>query len=189
MNKRKYFIPVIFLTAFLFSISFSSNNYSHDITLFQYVGVKKCAVVCHKGDSKGNQLEIWQGSKHSQAWKTLETEEANNITKEKNFETPAIETPECVRCHVFEKDVSPDELTESFDKTQGVQCESCHGPGSDYKKLSIMKDRDKAIENGLVIHDEKEAFCTQCHNSESPTFESFNYDEMWEQIKHPIPSK
>lgn len=187
MNKKKYFIPVIFIAALLFT--FSTNNYSNDIAMHKYVGVEKCASVCHKGDSKGNQLEIWASSKHAQAWKTLETDEANELAKKKGFETPAVETPECVRCHVLEKDIIPEELTETFDKTQGVQCESCHGPGSAYKKISIMKDRDKAVENGLVIHSEKEAFCTECHNSESPTFKSFNYDEMWEQIKHPIPNK
>ncbi len=189
MKKTKFLIPVIFLATLFLLLSFSSRNYSHDIAMYQYIGVKKCAGTCHKGDAKGNQLEIWQSSKHSQAWKTLETEEANELAKKKGFETPAAETPECIKCHVLGKDIVETEFEDTFDKTQGVQCESCHGPGSEYKKLSIMKDRDKSIENGLIVHDEKEAFCTQCHNSESPTFESFNYDELWEQIKHPKPSK
>jgi hypothetical protein len=51
-----------------------------------------------------------------------------------------------------------------------------------------MKDKQKAIDNGLIIHTEKEAFCTTCHNSESPTFKSFNYDEMWAKIQHPDPN-
>lgn len=189
MKKTKILIPVIFSATLLLLLSFSSSNYSYYNAQFQYIGVQKCSGACHKGDSKGNQLEIWEGSKHSQAWKTLETDEANELAKKEGFETPAAETPLCIKCHVLGKDINSEEITETFDKTQGVQCESCHGPGSEYKKLSIMKDREKSIENGLIIQTEKEAFCTNCHNSDSPTFKSFNYDESWEMIKHPKPSE
>ena len=47
-----------------------------------------------------------------------------------------------------------------------------------------MKDKPKAIENGLIIPS-GEAACTGCHNSESPSFKGFKYDEMWAKIKHP----
>ena len=52
-----------------------------------------------------------------------------------------------------------------------------------------MKDKQKAIDNGLIIHNEKEKFCTSCHNSDSPTYKEFNYDTFWDQIKHVIPPK
>jgi len=32
-----------------------------------------------------------------------------------------------------------------------TDCEACHGPGSDYKKMSIMKDRAKAEAAGLIM--------------------------------------
>jgi excinuclease UvrABC ATPase subunit len=93
-----------------------------------------------------------------------------------------------LKCHVLGKDIVDSELDATFDKTQGVQCETCHGPGSEYKKLTIMKDKQKAVENGLILHTDKEAFCTTCHNSESPTFKGFNLDEMWAKIQHPDPN-
>ncbi|MCC7159508.1 MAG: cytochrome C554, partial [Ignavibacteria bacterium] len=96
-------------------------------------------------------------------------------------------TPQCLKCHVLGKEMDPSEFESSFSKEDGVQCESCHGPGSEYKKLAIMKDKEKAKENGLIVHDNKEAFCTTCHNSESPTFNAFNYDEMWAKIVHKKP--
>ena len=52
-----------------------------------------------------------------------------------------------------------------------------------------MKDKQKSIDAGLIIHTDKEAFCTQCHNSQSPTFVSFDYDTEWAKIKHEIPAK
>ncbi len=186
--KNKIYVPFIglLLTSFvIFSAFTSSNGPAGD---FKYIGVDKCAGACHKGDSKGKQLEIWQDSKHSQAYKVLQTPEADKIAQDKGFTTPAAETPACLKCHVLGKDIVEAELDATFDKTQGVQCETCHGPGSEYKKLTIMKDKQKAIENGLIIHTEKEAFCTTCHNSDSPTFKSFNYDESWAKIQHTDPN-
>ena len=186
--KRKFLIPVLFVVfGGLLFISMSGSSSPADTAEFMYVGVEKCAGACHKGDSKGNQLEIWQNSKHANAFKNLQTPEADQIAQERGFTTPAAETPECVKCHTLGIDLSTAPLEDTYDKTQGVQCETCHGPGSEYKKLSIMKDVELAKENGLIIHTEKEAFCTNCHNSQSPTFKEFNYDEMWAKIKHPKP--
>lgn len=186
--KKIIYIPTVIVFIFSFVILTASINPINDISgNFKYVGVDKCAGTCHKGDAKGKQLEIWQDSKHSQAYKMLQTPEADKIAKDKGFTTAAAETPACVKCHVLGKDIDPAELEDTFDKTQGVQCETCHGPGSEYKKLSIMKDPVKAKENGLIIHEDKVAFCTGCHNSESPNFVAFNFDEMWEKIKHPKP--
>ncbi|MGB9697150.1 MAG: multiheme c-type cytochrome [Ignavibacteria bacterium] len=153
---------------------------------FKYVGVNKC-ITCHKTEAQGKQYDIWKNSKHSQAWKTLQTPEADKVAKDKGFSTSAVETPECVKCHVLGKDIDPSELTEDFKKEDGVQCESCHGPGSEYKALSIMKDRQKAIENGLNVPSDIETFCKTCHNPESPSYKEFKFAEMWEKIKHEKP--
>ena len=46
-------------------------------------------------------------------------------------------------------------------RTPPLDCESCHGPGSEYKPLAIMKDREKAKAAGLVIP--TATFCKTCH--------------------------
>lgn len=187
MNKIKIF-SLLLVLAFTGSFLFTGET-AHTSAQFKYVGVTTCVGACHKTETQGNQLSIWQGTKHSQAFKTLQTPEADKIAKDKGFTTAAAETPQCLKCHTIGKDIDPAELETTFNKEDGVQCESCHGPGSEYKKLSIMKDREKSKENGLIIHTEKEAFCTGCHNSESPTFKSFSYDEMWAKIQHPRPKQ
>ncbi len=42
-----------------------------------------------------------------------------------------------------------------------LDCEGCHGPGSEYKTLSVMKDPKKARAAGLV--DPDAAYCGKCH--------------------------
>ncbi|MBL8006634.1 MAG: cytochrome C554 [Ignavibacteria bacterium] len=186
--KKKVILSVVSALLVL-SVVLIQNETSNSQSTAKYVGVNTCVGACHKTEAQGKQLDIWKESKHSKAFEVLQTPEADKIATEKGFTTPAAETKECLKCHVLGKEMDESEFETSFDKTQGVQCETCHGAGSEYKKLSIMKDKDKAVASGLVIHTEKEAFCTHCHNSESPTFKEFKYDEMWEKIKHPIPAK
>jgi hypothetical protein len=42
-----------------------------------------------------------------------------------------------------------------------VECEDCHGAGSNYKTMAIMKDKAKAKAAGLV--EPKESDCSACH--------------------------
>jgi hypothetical protein len=44
-----------------------------------------------------------------------------------------------------------------------LDCESCHGPGSEYGKLAVMKDPEQARAAGLVTPDD--AFCSTCHEA------------------------
>lgn len=151
-----------------------------------YIGVEAC-VMCHKTEKQGSQLSIWQNSKHAKAYETLKTEQANKIAKDKGFTTPAVETPECLKCHATGYNVDQSLLGKKFKVEDGVQCETCHGAGSAYKDMKIMKDKELAIKNGLVVHEKLENFCISCHNVESPTYVDMNIEEAWEKIKHPKP--
>ncbi|MBI5403929.1 MAG: cytochrome C554 [Ignavibacteriae bacterium] len=182
MRKKALISGLILIVAALVIFSTTTVS-SKNAGSFKYVGVSKC-VTCHKTEAQGKQQDIWQNSQHSKAFKTLQTEAADKIAKDKGFNTKAAETPQCVKCHVLGKDIVADELAESFNKEDGVQCESCHGPGSEYKAMSIMKDKQKSIENGMNPISDINQLCTGCHNSESPTFKDFKFDEMWGKIKH-----
>ena len=151
-----------------------------------YVGVKSCGM-CHKSEKSGQQLSIWEGSKHSKAFEVLLSDEANKIATEKGFTTKASETPECLKCHATGYNVDASKLEKNFQIEQGVQCETCHGPGSDYKSKKIMENKEEAIAKGLKIYDKPEDLCITCHNAESPTMTEFNFAESWAKIKHNKP--
>jgi hypothetical protein len=151
-----------------------------------YVGIEACGM-CHKTEKQGSQLSIWQNSAHSKAFETLKTDSANQIAKEKGFLKPASETWECLKCHVTGYNLDATMLGKNFKVEYGVQCETCHGAGSAYKEMKVMKDKKLAIEKGLIVPDKLEEFCVSCHNSESPTFVKLDINVAWDKIKHNIP--
>ncbi|MBI5323798.1 MAG: cytochrome c family protein [Ignavibacteriae bacterium] len=174
----------VILTILAVFVAFQSSVFSQN----KYIGKKGC-VMCHSTEKAGKQGDIWQKSKHSQAYITLTTDKAKEIAKAKGIANPA-EAKECLECHTLGKTVDASLLDSKFDIKEGVQCETCHGPGSGYKSMPVMKDKAKAIAAGLTDFKDPatiEAYCRTCHNEKSPTFKDFVFKERWELIKHPIP--
>ena len=151
----------------------------------QYIGADKCKM-CHMSKAKGEQFGIWQGSKHSQAYTVLTTEQAKAVAqKAGQGGEPPEDNPACLKCHVAGWDAPAAMLGPKYVKAEGVTCESCHGPGEDYSPMKIMQDKDLSIQNGMVLGNKET--CVKCHNSESPTYKPFNYDTFWPKIEHKIP--
>ena len=80
--------------------------------------------------------------------------------------------PECLKCHA----------TGASAEMPGVQCEACHGPGSDYKSMKVMKDRDASVAAGLVLPDE--ATCRGCHEGAPHEQAAFDYAEAVKKGVH-----
>lgn len=155
----------------------------------KYVGVSVCAT-CHKTEKSGNQLSIWSNSAHAKALETLKSEKSKEIVTKMGMKTEAYESPECLKCHTTGYGYATEMFDAKFKAEDGVQCESCHGAGSDYKVMKVMKNREESIKNGmtniLVSDGSAEKLCLTCHNDESPTFQGFNFEESWNTIKHPV---
>ena len=96
-----------------------------------YIGAAKCKM-CHKV-----QYTSWEASGHAKAFDRLEGADASN--------------PDCLKCHA----------TNNTAELPGVQCESCHGAGSAYKSMKVMKDKEASLAAGLIVptHDT----CKGCH--------------------------
>lgn len=120
---------------------------------FRVAGTTACQR-CHSADCKQ-----WDGSKHAQAWHTLEG---------KGYHVDAA----CQQCH-----------TTGFGQTGGfvsarrspervaVGCESCHGPSAAHVKNVKLRTPFAAKDQ-----------CLRCHDHEnSPQFE---YDKYWQRIAH-----
>lgn len=156
------------------SIIFIANLFSQEFT---YVGSSKCKI-CHKTEKRGKQFPLWEGTGHSKSYTPLTSDE----TKAEVPDAP--DNPKCLKCH------SPLSEKASELKEEGVGCEVCHGPGSAYKKISVMKDKEKAKSNGLIAYGSSECIkkqCLTCH--ENAHDKPFDFDAAWEKIKHPVPEK
>ena len=108
-----------------------------------YIGSAKCKM-CHK-----TQYASWEATAHPKAFERLKGDEQANA--------------ECLKCHA----------TGASADMPGVGCESCHGPGSDYKSMKTMKDREASIAAGLIVPDE--STCLGCHTGAPHDQKPFDY--------------
>jgi len=161
----KRMLPLAILALGLFLVNATSGTAD-----FEYIGAAKCKM-CHNKPPKGEQFNQWSKTPHANAMKSLKGDEAKD--------------PKCLKCHATAGHVKP-ELIQTLTVAEGVSCETCHGPGSVYKSNTIMKDRAKALANGMIIPDEK--LCRTCHNQESPTFKGFDYKTALPKVMHPDPT-
>lgn len=157
---------------------------------FEYVGVSKCKM-CHKSEKSGGQYTLWENSKHAKAFEALASPKAMEIAKAKGIEDPQ-KADACLKCHATAAAVPADKRTEDVKLEDGVTCETCHGPGSAYKKKSVMEaiytGAEKGETYGLTVANEET--CKRCHNEESPTYDKskpFDFKVMSEKIAHPVP--
>lgn len=109
-----------------------------------YIGAAKCKM-CHKTEHAS-----WLQTKHAGAFDLLAAEDQAKA--------------ECLVCHA----------TGESAELPGVQCESCHGPGSAYKSMKVMKDLDASLAAGLVVPDE--ASCRGCHEGAPHDQAEFDYE-------------
>lgn len=181
--KKKVLLSVSLLAMGVFLLGTASIAMAgHEI-----VGAAKCKM-CHKKAKIGAQYPKWADSKHAMAYETLASDEAKKIATDKGLGDPQKEAA-CLKCHTTQGFLGTDVAVSAKGKyviAEGVGCEACHGPGSDYKKKSIMKDSEKSKAAGLEMHKNAD-HCTKCHNDESPTFKDFNFEERWAEIEHPVP--
>jgi hypothetical protein len=162
------------------------------------ISLKKCAM-CHKKDDKGNQYGKWQSMGHAKAYERLATPESKAAAAKMGIDDPQA-SGKCLKCHATAYFFTEEIQTEEVKVENGVSCQSCHGPGGDYWKKSIMQDREASIANGMV-YPAKEKSCTKCHNEESPTWDperyttasgekvGFDVDQAYEKIKHERPTE
>ncbi|MFQ6617895.1 MAG: ammonia-forming cytochrome c nitrite reductase subunit c552 [Fidelibacterota bacterium] len=117
-----------------------------------YKGAVYCAQ-CHDGGSGGDQYTKYVNTKHADAWEDLMTSEHASSY--------------CYSCHTVGYDATIDNggYDESeVDRLTDVQCENCHGPGSDHP-----------TDFTSVSVSEKAELCGSCHTGDyHPTYDDWS---------------
>jgi YVTN family beta-propeller protein len=155
-----------------------------------YIGSQACGR-CHDGPQMGHQLSKWLLTKHAKAYTALSRPEAKEITKLSGITQEPHKAKMCLGCHATASEEEDWERGEDFHLADGLQCEACHGPGSEYAKEEVMRNRELAISNGLIIPDKAES-CNRCHRVKGSheavlKKKPFDVNAAWTEISHPMP--
>lgn len=175
IKKEVVLMPVLFF--FLYPLqSFGGSP--------AYVGNKGCS--CHKVE-----MTDWELSAHGRAFDTLKKgrKEREKIRAKLDPEKDYTKDRKCLKCHTtgYRKNGGFVDL-KSTPLMAGVGCESCHGPGSEYRTLHednpARIDRNKEKAYGAVYGSEDAAVCTYCHNENSGHFDRHSgkkYEFDWKK--------
>ncbi len=146
---------------------------------FKFIGAKGCNH-CHAKAKNGRIYEQWQETPHAKAFDSLGEADRENEA--------------CLGCHTTGYG-RPIAAGTTADQLHGVQCEACHGPGSKYKAMKLMKNREMAIAEGMVIPSVET--CLVCHTTRLPqscwagktSAPHFDFDSAYQKIEHHLPPK
>lgn len=144
-----------------------------------YQGIQYCKQCHHASTPRSTPggskpLEVWSRSPHARAYRTLFSARAIEAGKKYGISAPH-QAPECLRCHQTGYG-APSDFPKATTPTEGVGCESCHGPSSALHGSKTEWDIEQ-IKN-------RQKLCTKCHNSESPTFKGFDLERDSQAIAH-----
>ena len=179
--------------------AFSAPAFAQEAT---YLGEAQCKV-CHNKKEKGEQWNKWKAAKHPLAFENLKSPKALEVAKAKGLTKPPSESPECLKCHVTAFDAATGKAPEKINMAMGVQCESCHGPGSlhaeEGKKKLFKKDDTAKTAETMPKPDPKN--CEKCHNKDNPTYDpnrytlkdgtkvDFDFEQAHAKVVHLDPTK
>jgi len=148
----------------------------------KYVGNEVCGT-CHAREYKK-----WLGTRHSRSWVMLAmTEKADRVKSHFNVKSLAPQNSAiCLKCHGTAADTPAEFRLPTFHIEEGVQCETCHGPGEGYASEEVMKNKQQAISLGLRMPTKE--VCLNCHlakpSHEFMNLKPFDFEAMYKKIAH-----
>ncbi len=183
--SRTAYITTLAVLIFFGTMGVIHAQADSSLSWHRYVGDETCEV-CHSSRKIGDQFDRWKDSPHAKAYTDLGGVKARIIGQKLGIIDPQ-KSARCLSCHTTAATATLPEITSVFRKSDGVQCESCHGPGEDYSRFSVMINPDKSRREGLIAVPDKQT-CLVCHNPSSPTYQPFHYQKAVRRIAHPLPA-
>ena len=175
------------LSPFVIALAFGLAAGSQTSRERVYVGERACRA-CHHQPGGRDQFSFWRLTKHAQAFAALSMPEARQIADLSGIGGDPSRSPVCLGCHTTAYDTEEWERDETFHFEDGVQCERCHGPGSEYMEADVMQDSARARQAGLMMPQEHD--CLVCHKEKGSHTavlgtRQFNIEDALREIAHP----
>ncbi len=139
----------------------------------------------------GHQQCRWMLSKHARAYAVLAKPESKEIARLSGIPQEPQQSAVCLGCHATGAQAEDWEKDETFHVEDGVQCEKCHGPGSEYMDEEVMTNAKAAESAGLRMPTAEDCMgCHQVKGSHVAVLQQpqWDVDEAMKQIEHPTPS-
>ena len=141
----------------------------------KYIGPGSCAATSCHGSVKSvagsrvlqNEYSTWiLQDKHSRAYQALTGDTGERMARILKLSAKAEDSPKCLACHALY--TTPEQRGRAFEISEGVSCESCHGPASAWLGPHTTRDwpHEKSVAFGMrdtrnVIH--RGELCLECH--------------------------
>ena len=103
-----------------------------------------------RGQGRRQPVQPLARTAHSKAWASLATPEAKAMARLSGIPDEPEKAPICLGCHATAADSEKWERDAGFRLEDGVQCEKCHGPGSEYMDEAVMRDPEAARRRGCA---------------------------------------
>jgi hypothetical protein len=146
------------------------NHPAQEKVKYKYIGMEKCATICHNNDTMGFQYNIMKSGPHSKAFIILASEKAMRYAENAKVKENPQESSVCLKCHITGGGLDSSSFTSTYRKDEGVTCEACH-KGEYIPKSFLPKESD----------------CIICHNGSVHQMHKFDFNDKCAKIAHPRP--
>lgn len=174
--------------AFL-AIALASNGLAEETTStapVKFLGSQSCSSSsCHGGASeKSDQYTIWftHDFHHARPYATLETARSERLAQVLKIGNPTT-SARCTVCHAPFQTVPAECLAPEVKITDGVSCETCHGPAQNWIRSHTRPDYTRADRVAAGMRDLKDLYvrantCVACHQNLDPEIRAAGHPEL-----------
>jgi hypothetical protein len=173
-------------TVFVSGLAFAIFAASADEAAPKFLGSQTCSSSsCHGGaGEKSKQYTIWSTHDfhHARPYATLETARSERLAEVLKIGNPAL-SARCTVCHAPFATVPAERLGHDAAATEGVSCESCHGPAENWIRSHTRADYTHADRVASGMRDMHSLYvrantCVACHENIEPDIRAAGHPEL-----------
>ncbi len=152
----------------------------------KFLGSQTCSSSsCHGGaGEKSKQFTIWSTHDfhHARPYATLETARSERLAEVLKIGNPT-QSARCTVCHAPFATVPSERLGHEVQISEGISCESCHGPAENWIRSHTRPDYTHADRVTAGMRDLKNLYvrantCVACHQNIDPEIHAAGHPEL-----------
>lgn len=172
--------------AVIFSLPVFAEDAGQKVAQPKFLGAQTCSSSgCHGGaGEKSDQYTIWSTHDfhHARPYATLETARSERLAEVLKIGNPT-QSARCTVCHAPFAIVPAGRLGHDIQVTDGVSCETCHGPAENWIRSHTRLDYTHAQRVQAGMRDMNNLYvrantCVACHQNLDPEIRAAGHPEL-----------